>query len=76
MASNKTKKALSPEKKKLSKGKAAFKRKIYNTFTGAGFTYIPTNDKEMHIGFRKIEIDSFFLYKNIANCNNKLDTPW
>ena len=65
MASNKIKKALSPEKKTLSKGKAAFKRKIYNTFTGAGFTYIPTNDKEMYIGFRKIEIDSFFLYKNI-----------
>lgn len=65
MGSNKTQKALSPEKKKLNKEKAAFKRKIYNTFTGAGFAYIPTNDKEMHIGFRKIEIDSFFIYKNI-----------
>lgn len=65
MGNSKTKKAISSENKKLNKEKAAFKRRVYNVFSGAGFTYIPTNDKEMHIGLRRIEIDSMFVYKNI-----------
>lgn len=38
----------------LKREKSAFKRKIRNIFTGAGFNYVPTNDKEMNIGLRKI----------------------
>lgn len=45
--------------------KQAFKDKIVKTFTGAGFQYIPTNDQEMYIGFRKVEIDALFIYKNV-----------
>lgn len=45
--------------------KSAFKRKIRNVFTGAGFNYIPTNDKEMIIGLRTVEIDSLYIYENI-----------
>lgn len=49
----------------LEREKSAFKRKIRNIFTGAGFNYVPTNDKEMNIGLRKIEIDSLFIFENI-----------
>lgn len=59
------KKVLSPEERKIRQEKSIFKRKIRNTFLGAGFNYIPTNDKEMIIGYRKIEIDSLFIYENI-----------
>lgn len=45
--------------------KIAFKRKINNIFTGMGFTHIPTNDHEMFIGRRKVEIDALFIYENI-----------
>lgn len=45
--------------------KGVFKRKIKNIFTGAGFNYIPTNDHEMNIGLRKVEIDSLYIYENI-----------
>ena len=45
--------------------KIAFKRKINNIFTGMGFTHIPTNDHEMIIGRRKVEIDALFIYENI-----------
>lgn len=61
----KKRKPLSLEERKLRQAKSAFKRKIRNTFVGAGFTYIPTNDKEMTIGFRKIELDSLFIYENV-----------
>lgn len=36
--------------------KTVFKRKIRNIFTGMGFTYVPTNDHEMVIGLRKVEL--------------------
>lgn len=49
----------------LARTKTAFKRKIRNIFTGAGFCYIPTNNHEMNIGLRKVEIDSLFIYENI-----------
>lgn len=49
----------------LKREKKAFKTKIRNIFTGAGFKYIPTNDHEMIIGLRKIEVDSLFIYENI-----------
>lgn len=45
--------------------KTFFKRKIWNIFTSAGFQYIPTNDYEMKIGNRTVEIDALFIYENI-----------
>lgn len=62
---NKKKQTLSPEERLMKMQKAAFKRKIKNTFVGAGFIYIPTNDHEMKIGLRTVEIDSLFIYENI-----------
>lgn len=65
-AKTKTKKKATPTADQLLKRqKTAFKRKIRNTFTGAGFTYVPTNDHEMYIGHRRVEIDSLFVYENI-----------
>lgn len=55
----------STTKDELIKRKNKFKRKIRTIFTGAGFSYIPTNDREMRIGNRKVEVDMLFLYKNI-----------
>lgn len=49
----------------LKREKKSFKTKIRNIFTGAGFKYLPTNDHEMVIGLRKVEIDSLFIYENI-----------
>lgn len=49
----------------LKRAKSAFKRKIVTTFTEAGFTYIPTNDQEMVIGLRTVEVDALFIYENI-----------
>ncbi|MEG0933569.1 MAG: DGQHR domain-containing protein [Lachnospiraceae bacterium] len=49
----------------MARAKSAFKRKIKNIFTGVGFTYIPVNDHEMTIGFRKVEVDSLFIFENI-----------
>jgi len=45
--------------------RSAFKRKIHTIFTGAGFSYVPTNDHEIKIGNRTVEIDALFIYKNI-----------
>lgn len=45
--------------------KRAFKKKIVDTFQNSGFTYIPTNDKEMYVGLRKVEVDACFIYENI-----------
>lgn len=53
------------EEQLLKREKTAFKRKIRNIFVGAGFKYIPTNDNEMVIGLRTVEIDSLFIYENI-----------
>lgn len=55
---------LTPEQL-LKREKRTFKIKIRNIFTGSGFTYIPTNDHEMKIGLRNVEIDSVFIYENI-----------
>ena len=49
----------------LKRQKQVFKRKIRSIFSGAGFKYIPTNDHEMYIGHRKVEVDSLFIYENI-----------
>ncbi len=49
----------------LKRQKTAFKKRIRNTFCGAGFKYIPTNDIEMVIGLRKVEVDALFIYENI-----------
>lgn len=64
MKKSKKTKQLTPEQL-LKRNKAAFKRKIKNIFVGAGFNYIPTNDHEMNVGLRKVEIDSLFIYENI-----------
>lgn len=45
--------------------KRVFKNKIVKTFTEAGFQYVPTNDREMYVGLRKVEVDALFIYKNI-----------
>ena len=49
----------------LKREKRAFKTKIKSVFTGSGFTYIRTNDQEMNVGPRKVEIDSLFIYENV-----------
>lgn len=62
---NRKKKSPPAEELQQQQQKASFKRKIRTVFTGAGFTYIPTNNKEMYIGHRRIEIDSLFIFENI-----------
>lgn len=55
-----------PTAEQLEKrAKRAFKSKIVRTFSDAGFQYIPTNDQEMYIGFRKVEVDALFIYENV-----------
>lgn len=61
----KTIKKVMSDEQRIKIQKSAFKRKIRNVFTGAGFNYIPTNDKEMIIGLRTVEIDSLYIYENI-----------
>lgn len=58
------KRTLSPEQLE-KRSKVFFKKKIVKTFTEAGFHYVPTNDQEMYIGFRKVEVDALFIYENI-----------
>jgi hypothetical protein len=53
------------EEQKLKRQQSAFKRKIKGIFAGAGFNYLATNDHEMTIGLRKVEIDSIYIYENI-----------
>ncbi len=60
-----TKKRKLTEEQIQKRQRSAFKRRIRILFTSAGFEYIPTNDHEMKIGFRKVEIDSLFIYENI-----------
>jgi len=64
MKKSRKRKPLTPDQQ-LSRAKTVFKRKIRNVFVGAGFNYIPTNDNEMYIGRRKVEIDSLFIYQNV-----------
>ena len=49
----------------VRRAKRAFKNKIIKTFTEAGLQYIPTNDQEMYIGLRKVEVDALFIYENV-----------
>ena len=67
MNKNKTSaKKAPPTQEQIDKwAKSVFKRKIRNIFTGTGFTYVPTNDHEMTIGLRKVEVDALFIYENI-----------
>lgn len=60
----KTVRILTPEQQ-LKRAKSVFKRKIVNIFSDAGFTYIPTNDNEMHIGLRTVEVDALFIFENV-----------
>lgn len=64
MKKSKKPRILTPEQLE-ARTKTAFKRKIRNIFTGMGFRYIPTNNHEMTIGLRKVEIDSLFIYENV-----------
>ena len=61
MKTNKKKTQLTSEQK----DKIKFKRQIRSTFTGAGFTYVSTNDHHIFVGHRDIEIDALFIYENI-----------
>lgn len=45
--------------------KRAFKRKIINTFIRMGFQYIPSNNKNIDIVSREVEVDAIFIYENI-----------
>ena len=64
-AAKTTKKRVPTAEQLEKRAKRAFKNKIVKTFTDAGFQYIPTNDQEMYIGFRKVEVDALFIYENI-----------
>jgi len=55
---------LSPEQLE-KRAKSFFKKKIVKTFIDAGFHYVPTNDQEMYIGLRKVEVDALFIYENV-----------
>lgn len=55
---------LAPEQLE-KRAKRVFKNKIIKTFTEAGFQYVPTNDREMYIGLRKVEVDALFIYENV-----------
>lgn len=61
---NKKTRTITP-KQQLKRAKSVFKRKIVTTFSETGFTYIPTNDQEMVIGLRTVEVDALFVYENI-----------
>ena len=65
MTTTKQRKPQSEIEKVQMRQKRTFKRRIRNTFTGAGFTYIPTGNHQMYIGNRYVEIDSAFVYENI-----------
>ena len=60
-----TQKRVLTEEQLEKRTKRSFKNKIIKTFTEAGFQYIPTNDQEMYIGHRKVEVDALFIYENI-----------
>jgi len=44
---------------------SAFRRKIRNVFTGAGFLYLNTTGYHMSIGRRVVEVDAVYVYENI-----------
>lgn len=72
-----TRKSRTPSSEQAEKRmKSFFKKKIINTFCNSGFTYIQTNDKEMKIGLRRVEIDALFIYENIwLICENTTTKP-
>lgn len=43
----------------------AFRKKIRDSFTDAGFTYFSTLDKHFSIGTRTVELDYLFVFENI-----------
>lgn len=45
--------------------KRYFKDRIVRTLLDAGFTYVPTNDQEMYVGLRKVEVDALFIFENV-----------
>lgn len=73
---------MSPEQKAAQQKKrkeTAFRKKIKDSFTGAGFSSFSTVNKEFKIGNRKVELDHLFMYENIIiicedNCKEKKDT--
>ena len=75
MTNNVAKKRIFTSKQLKNRSKSSFKKKIVKVFTDAGFQYIPTNDKEMYIGIRKVEVDALFIYENIwLICENTTTT--
>lgn len=66
--SKKKRKALTEEQKKeqlRKRREAAFRKKIRSTFTNMGFLSIPTANKHFKIGYRVVELDYLFIYKNV-----------
>lgn len=60
----KIKKPLTEEQKKeqIKKRKdTIFKRRIRDTFSNMGFTYLPSAKKEFKIGYRVVELDYIFV---------------
>ena len=53
------------EEQKLKRKASAFKRKIRNIYTGAGFTYLNTAGAHISIGRRIVEIDAVYFYENV-----------
>jgi DGQHR domain-containing protein len=53
------------EEQKKQQTAIAFRRKIRDTFIGAGFNYINTTGLHVQIGRRVIEVDAVFFYENI-----------
>ena len=68
---NKRKKMSAEEREKwkveqaIKRKKRKFKNKIRGVFTTAGFTYFNTENKDVKIGLRVVELDSVFIYENI-----------
>lgn len=68
MKKKRIKKKLTAEQKaaQLKKRKnLAFRKKIFSSFTDAGFTYFSTLGRHFTIGTRTVELDYLFMYENI-----------
>lgn len=66
MKTVKKKKKLTEEQKRKNRKNSAFRKSIRDTFTGMGFTYLPTNNYHFTIGNRTVELDYVFIYKNVV----------
>lgn len=65
MKTKRRRKQLSSEEQQKRREKNCLKNKIRKIFSDAGFQYISTNNHEMRIGNRSVEIDSLYIFENI-----------